>query len=139
MKSNLYAVLIPVVVLLSTFVPAVGAVVGWMALFSGFMWATFHFVYKVNSQFWDKLAQVGGASKAFLPDMKALGGGSTRGVVVTSIIMIVTGVVLLINPIKLTIAWVYNVEPSIIPRLDILVFLLAIYSSNCRFSRDTSD
>ena len=31
MKSSLYAVLIPVVVLLSTFIPAVGAVVDWVA------------------------------------------------------------------------------------------------------------
>lgn len=139
MKSNLSILLIPIVVLLSTFVPAVGTIVGWMALFSGFMWMVFHFVYKVNSKFWDNLAKVEGVFKAFLPDMKVLGGGSTKSVLVTSIIMVVTGIVLLIDPIKLTIAWVYNVEPSIIPRLDILVFLLAIYSSNCRFSRDTSD
>lgn len=139
MKSSLSILLIPVVVLLSTFVPEVGTVVGWIVLFSGFMWMTFHFIYKANSQFWDKLAQIEGVPKVFLPDMKVLGGGSTKSVLTTSTIMVVTGIILLINPVKLIIAWVYSVEPVIIPRIDILVFLLAIYSSNCRFSQDTAD
>lgn len=137
--NNLSMLFILIVVLLSTFVPEVGIIVSWMILFSGFMWITFHFVYKVNSQFWDKLSQVEGVFSAFLPNMKMLGGGSIKSVVVTSIIMIATGVVLLINPVKLMITWVYNVESSIVPRVDMLVFLLAIYSSNCRFSRDTTD
>ena len=139
MKSKLSILLIPIVVLLSTFVPAVGTLINWMIFLSGFIQMTFHIVYKTNAPFWDNLSQIESVFKAGLPDMKVLGGGSTKSVMVTSIIMIVTGIILLINPIKLMIAWVYNVETSIIPRIDILVFLLAIYSSNRRFSQDTSD
>lgn len=139
MKSSVFLIFIPIAVLLSTFIPAVGTVVSWMFTFTGFMWITFHVVYRVNSEFWDRLAEVEGMFKMYLPDMKTLGSGSTKHVVTSSILMILVGVIMLISPIKFLIVWMYGVEASIVPRIDMLVFLLAIYTANYRFSRSTTN